>query len=111
MQRGNDQATYRCIARNRHNESSERSVVVKVLGECLTEIRPHMLVPNKAISCSFANLSLRRRVAHEKKWGFRSFYVPGEMEKFHLRKISSRDIFFQSTETVYRCCDFIFHAC
>lgn len=36
VQRAGDQGTYTCIARNRHNESSERSVVVKVLGELNT---------------------------------------------------------------------------
>lgn len=33
VQRATDQGTYTCIARNRQNESSERSVAVKVLGE------------------------------------------------------------------------------
>lgn len=37
VHRGNDQGTYTCVARNRHNESSERSVVVKVLGKFMLQ--------------------------------------------------------------------------
>lgn len=33
VQRAADQGTYTCTARNRHNETSERSVAVKVLGK------------------------------------------------------------------------------
>lgn len=33
VQRAGDQGTYTCIARNRQNETSERSVAVRVLGK------------------------------------------------------------------------------
>lgn len=39
VQRAADQGTYTCVARNRHNETSERSVVVKVLGELILNYR------------------------------------------------------------------------
>lgn len=35
VQRAADQGTYTCIARNRQNETSERSVAVKVLGNLI----------------------------------------------------------------------------
>lgn len=38
VQKPTDEATYTCVARNKHNFTSQRSIELRVLGECTDQL-------------------------------------------------------------------------